>query len=421
MKSIYHQCLLLSVLVFMLALHPAQAEWSSSFYQLLPDSTAFWQKIDGQPNQVESKPKPDFGTDEKIRADKDARFREIWNRVIPKLDEAINITEQIKIAPESALFQPDKAELSGNYEDVINSIITLLEGTNILRYRNRIERLKKQISKTQDEISRLNEARIGAPSKHWFHTTKEGYSEQIDAAVKNIEDYQLTINNTQNDFVDELNAMGLNLSIEQAKVLLARVDADDILQMMVVFDTLKYLTINLMDIMNQSGDSVDYVRYYGMYVVLLDLALIMQNQYIESIDNQYMPRLEEIIDRTFEINKESVRSLRKERSEARRRVYRSNIKAHQLTLTVSKLYIENIRRQRAQISEVKDKLEKDLALARNTFETVSVSSELLNILTVGQSSFDALMKLQVPEIVPFEDNAMLRKFEEISDKLSVRN
>lgn len=350
--------------------------------------------------------------------ERDARFREIWNQMIPKLDAAVTIAEQRELAPDSAIFSKDKTDFDLEYQEIMDSIVVILDGTNLLKYQQRVAMLKERIDETNAEISRLQEARLGAPSSGLFKTTKSDYNDQIDELMVQIVDYQETITETEKEFVNELNQFGIELNFEQVQVLLARVDANNILQMTVVFDTLKALTLQLMEIMSTSGENVDYVRYYGMHVVLLELALYMQDRYINDINVLYLPKLEEIIHRTRIINKESIRALRQEKSAERRRVYKSNILAHQLTLNTARIYMQHIQTQRNKVLEVRDKISRDLALARNTYETVSVSSELLTILQVSQSSFDALMHLQVPEIVPFEDNQMLKKFEEISSVIS---
>lgn len=348
---------------------------------------------------------------------REERFQTIWNQLIPKLEEGIEITELREDAPESALFSKDKEDYDREYQELIETIALLLDESDIMRYRGRIARLKQRIDETESEISHAQEARIGAPASSLIGRSRSDYDSEIADLMGAIERYREDILDTEQAFVESMARMGVELTLEQAQVLLARVDSNNILQMAVVFDSLKAVTWGLMQIMTASGQNIDFVRYYGMHVVLLDMALFMQDQYIYKINKVYLPKLEAIIDRTKVINRESMRQLRSESSPDRRRVYQSNTRAHQLTLNTARIYMEHLRKQRSQVIEVRNKIARDLALAKNTYQTVSVSSELFNVLEVSQSSFDVLIHMQVPEIVPFEDNQMLRKFEEISSLL----
>ena len=107
-----------------------------------------------------------------------------------------------------------------------------------------------------------------------------------------------------------------------------------------------------------------------------------------------------------------------ERSEERKTIYRKNIDAQNLTMKVANLYMSNLDQQRDKVSSAKEKASADYELANNTYDTVEVSANLMSLLKTSQDSFDALMKIQVPEIVPFENIEMQRKYEELSNMIS---
>ncbi|MBF0187131.1 MAG: hypothetical protein HQL50_04315, partial [Magnetococcales bacterium] len=54
----------------------------------------------------------------------------------------------------------------------------------------------------------------------------------------------------------------------------------------------------------------------------------------------------------------------------------------------------------------------------NTLKTVAVSAQLLDILKSSQESFNALMNLQAPDLVPFRNLEMQKKFEELSTMMA---
>ena len=57
---------------------------------------------------------------------------------------------------------------------------------------------------------------------------------------------------------------------------------------------------------------------------------------------------------------------------------------------------------------------RDYRVAKNTFDTVKLSAELIRLMKSNQASFNALMNIQIPEIVPFKNIEMQKKFEELS-------
>jgi hypothetical protein len=78
------------------------------------------------------------------------------------------------------------------------------------------------------------------------------------------------------------------------------------------------------------------------------------------------------------------------------------------------LYRSYLEEQRSDLSAAKQKLAPDLAAAKNTYETVKVSSELVAMMKSGQNLFDALKSLQVPELRVFENLEMKKEFQKLT-------
>ena len=53
---------------------------------------------------------------------------------------------------------------------------------------------------------------------------------------------------------------------------------------------------------------------------------------------------------------------------------------------------------------------KDLRLARNIYKTATASMNAMDLIQNTDKEFDAIMAIQVPDIVPFENEAMKEKF-----------
>jgi hypothetical protein len=359
-------------------------------------------------------------TRKQMRADQeDERFRDMWGNVFSQLKEGLAIVDEIKIAPDSALFGDDKKSLKGDLNKILDKTLVLLEDESINDYREKIEDLNQRIESSKNNISQYREDRITAPRTNMVKTTKDDFDKKIAEEKLNIIDYEAVIVRIKVHFKERLNDIGVSLSEQQVDILLARVDADDIIQMSVVFDVLKKITIQLMKLTQDSNEEIKQAKkYYGMHVVLLEMVNYMQQKYIDMVETVYIPKIDTIIEKTTVIQNNARKSMQKDNSDKRKAIYKSNIEAQELTLKTAILYKKNLREQQSKVASAQKVVQKDLALSQNTYDTVEVSADLLSVLKTSKDSFDALMSIQVPQIIPFENVKMQDKYQELSKLIS---
>ena len=349
-------------------------------------------------------------TPQEIINEKSDHLQEIWPDVLEKLDDALELNTKIDAAPESAWFSADKNSLSKKQFDIFSVIEALFENPAISKNRKNIEKLNKKVKKERKKIALLREKRIVS-----IGDDKQDLDDDIKKAQANILAYEENINFQKDDLRIRLQGMGLSLSNKQIDVLLSRVDSDDIIKMSMVYDVLADITKQLMELTQEFNEDINQARkYYGMHVVLLKMVITMQDSYINKIENAYLPKIAKIRDETLQVNQESKSLLRSEKNASQQRVLRNNIKAQQLTLKVAKLYSQQLQKQKKKVVSAMIKAQKDYRVAKNTFDTVKLSAELIRLMKTNQASFNALMNIQIPEIVPFKNLEMQKKFEELS-------
>ena len=355
-------------------------------------------------------------TRKKIRADQeDERFRNMWSNVFSQLEEGLSVVDEIKIAPDSAIFGDDKKSLRDDLNKILDKTLILLEDESINDYRAKIGDLNQRIEVSKNNISGYREQRITAPRTHMVKTTKENFDKKIEEEKLNITDYEAETNKIKVHFKERLNDIGVALTGEQVDILLARVDADDIIQMSVVFDVLKKITVQLMELTQASNEEIKQAKkYYGMHVVLLEMVNYMQQKYIDMVETDYIPKIDVIIEKTIAIQKDAKKNMQEDSNEKRIAIYKNNLAAQELTIKTAKLYKKNLREQKNKVASAQKVVQKDLKLSQNTYDTVEVSADLLSVLKTSKDSFDALMSLQVPQIVPFENVKMQDKYQELS-------
>ncbi len=420
----------LFILLFLSAL-PVQAElseWSDSIQQGWDKSKEYsaeaWQATKDTTRELWNSTNQMFTLSEEERKqarqdEEDQRFRQMWSQLFSEMQDGVQLVDKIKQAPQSRFFGEDKQSLQEDLDKILDNMEVLLEDENINDYRHKIAEIDDYIATSKANIARYREQRITAPRTHMVKTTKAAYDKKIAQEQENIKLYRQESQRIKTYLRERLQDMGIDLSQEQVEVLLSRVDGDDIIQMSVVFDVLKKITQRLMQLTRESGEDIQQARkYYGMHVVLLEMVNYMQDKYIEQVDKIYIPNIDVIINKTLATRNTAQNRLKEENSPGRRTVYQKNIQAQTLTLKAARLYKNNLEEQKTKVRKAQKMIKKDLQLAQNTYDTVELSADLLSVLKTSQASFDVLMNLQVPEIVPFENLQMKTKFQELSDKIS---
>ncbi|MCU7959886.1 MAG: hypothetical protein KZQ58_07785 [gamma proteobacterium symbiont of Bathyaustriella thionipta] len=405
---------------------PVYSEWTDSVQQGWDKSKAYSAEVWDDTKKALSSSKEIFSESEaerkQSRADQeDERFREMWASVFQQLEEGLQRVDDIKAAPDSAFFSDDKVSLTEDLDVILDKTILLLEDESINDYRQQIQTLNEQIEVSRNNISTYREQKIMAPRSHMVKTTKQDYDDKIAEEQLNIKEYELQSEKIKTHLKERMKDVGIELNDEQIGILLARVDADDIIQMSVIFDVLKKITTQLMQLTRESGEDVKYAKkYYGMHVVLLELVNHMQNKYIAKVDSVYIPRIEQIIGKTEAIQKDARKHMNADSDPQRIAHYQKNIRAQLLTLKTARLYRKNLEEQKNKVVSAQKVVRKNLNLSQNTYDTVEVSADLLAILKTSQDDFDTLMNLQVPQIVPFENIQMQDKYQELSRLLKER-
>nr|MBQ6740949.1 hypothetical protein [Synergistaceae bacterium] len=78
-----------------------------------------------------------------------------------------------------------------------------------------------------------------------------------------------------------------------------------------------------------------------------------------------------------------------------------------------------LKTQKTSINNNLKDLIKNRDVAESTYRTVKSSGDLRNLIHSGLELFDSIHALSMPELQPFESDAMRREFEEINKRLKI--
>jgi hypothetical protein len=343
-------------------------------------------------------------------------FDKIWDRIFPKLEDTLTLQERQAELPESSWFGSDQQSNLKAINELLDETVDILSTSSVEGHRERIRVLKTEITKARQDISDYRRKRISAPTESLVKKTVEDYGRAIEEREADIARYEEDFTAIKREFAAELRDLGLELSDEQVDFLLSTVVGDNIIDLGIVFDNVKAITVQLEMLVEQSGENLESARrYYGLYVVLLKSLNHMHLQIEQAIAEQYVPQIDAIIDRTQTLSTETRALLTK--SPEKKDLLAANLEAQQLTIRAGGDYRQYLTEQAQQVMKARKNLENDIAAAWNTYETVRVSGELVGLVRSSRRLLDGLLNRQVPTLRTFQNLEMKREFETLTTQL----
>jgi hypothetical protein len=337
---------------------------------------------------------------------------QLWDELLPRLDEILTLHDRQPALPESAWFTTDQASNAARIDQLLDEAAGILVGDD--RERANLRELSRAIADNLQAIGELKRRRITAPSDSLWRQTVQDIDAEIAERERVLAEQRQALAQAHADAALRLREIGLDIDAEGLEYLLSTVVGDDVVDMAVAFEQVRRLTKQLETLTAESGEDLASARrYYGMYTVLLRIVDHMHDALIEAIDDDYLPRIDRIAERAGDLRAET-QALQRNQPSA---VLAANLEAQQLTIDATARYAEFLERQRAEVAAARKRLARDLAVAQNTYETVKVSGDLVALMRDSRPLLDSLFRLQVPPLRTFENLEMKREFQRLTTEL----
>lgn len=356
------------------------------------------------------------GAQRSLRATDPAPSAAIWKELVPMLEQGLEIEDGREALPDRAWIGRDQRDADADINALLDASVAILSRSPVQDYRARIEALRGEIAAARADIDRFRRARVAAPEESLIATTVAGYDARIAEREAEIQARMSELDQIKAEFVAELRSMGIELSDDQVDLLLATVVGDNLIDLGIVFDNVKAITLQLETLVEESGEDLESARrYYGMYVILLRALARMHRDVAEAIENSYVPEIDAIAERAAQLSEET-RALM-EAQPARAALLRNNLQAQRLTIEAAGVYREYLLEQRAQVEQARAALDADIETAWNTYQTVRVSGELVDLVQSSQRLLDGLLEREVPPLRAFQNAEMQRELEKLTREL----
>lgn len=347
-----------------------------------------------------------------------------WDKLHSLLDSTLVKLDEQRELPDSTWrpLKKDKKSVQKGIDSLIDEAISILNISDLSETKNRITTSLEHIKEYQATISQLQTEKMMAPKdiagwKLWKKDEAD-FEEMIESYERKIIKKENDIEKLKIDFQEKIMEVGIDLDSDQVDMLIYSVTGDDDVKIISVFNNVKVITNKLKELSIKTNENIESARrYYGMHTVLLKVLLHLQDSYNYKVENEYLPKLDNISSDNKKLTKET-KSLLKESEKQYRDLYKSNLEAQKLTDKTISFYKKHLIKNAKRMTESRKKSEKEYRIAENTYNTVSTAYSLITLMRNTDKFFNSVNDLQIPELLKFENNEMKEEFKKLTAEIN---
>ena len=203
---------------------------------------------------------------------------------------------------------------------------------------------------------------------------------------------------------------------EDVKSFLATPLGRDILDNINVFRNVKLLTENFGERLNRSPENLTIARdYYDIYLTLLDILLVCQEDLVEVIDGKWTSRLSALERRTNDTLDEVRRTLeRPGYNERQKELLRKNIATNELTVRAIQLHKQLLEQQKNRALGTIKSLKADREVLRVTKLTLQNAAFVQELMHSSLQIISSLASLAMPDLQIYSDVGLRNEFDQVA-------
>ncbi|EFC91439.1 hypothetical protein Dpep_1413 [Dethiosulfovibrio peptidovorans DSM 11002] len=347
-------------------------------------------------------------------------FSSLWDDAMGELDDALGRLDEAEYLPDERLIGNDRSKNDRKIDSVLEDVVEILGDSEAANLRAEITTLRERISSRRAKLASLQERRVSAPSEGGLlNRGKDDLDEAIESETEAMVSDERTLASLEDAFVSAMKKSGLNGSDESIRGMLAGVTADDIVAMQGVYLNVRLFADNLTELMESASDDISVAkRYYGIYALLIRTCLVMNERFVEKIENRYIPELNDMESSAEGLAAEMEAQMDDPSlTSSQRALLRSNLDSTAMTLRAIEAYREYLEEQRDFALKNVDAFGRDYGVAYNAYRTMRLARGLLDLVKANRKDFDALASLEIPDVVVFSNDRLKKEFIAITEGL----
>ena len=334
-----------------------------------------------------------------------------WEEVSEWCGEVVNLEKGMALLPENAWFKRDRDNQREDIRELRQQIKEMLLSVDSHKLLKKIAKLDAKIADVKKKIENIREEIAFRPD------TKEKNAKKIAKLVGKCRDLESARKKEVDGVRAELESIGIKSkdgAIDGFIMLVNQKDFTDV----VILSKGVYEIVECLKNAVSEGNVVSSTRYYGIYVVLMDLQMIAYEEYLLKSKNVWRARLDTYsteVEATITRCKDNIRRGEHEKRDVE--AFEKLIASNNKLLYAIDLYRKLLKGYESSVEERLKKTKLRRERAQCTFETSSNILTLASMLQDVQSEFSSLMELELPEIKDFSDSALNEQIRSITLRL----
>lgn len=275
-----------------------------------------------------------------------------------------------------------------------------------------VDDLDKRIAETQKEIVKAEGQRVRHPDE------AEKYDGRINAIKEKKAKLESERATQAAKVLENLRGVGLNIPGSAAERCIFPVNVETLIDNAIVAKDIAVVVENLGRFLD-SEDLETAKRYFGMYLVMIDVQAEGFRQYLEKSENgEWKQGVNEIL-RGAEaaVKSDTANAAQTRFTDREREIFQKNAATNRKTIEAATAYLDLLKQHEEIIKGKLREAERVREVALSSWNTVSLASDLKEIVKTSHEAFEALLSLELPPLALFDDSALQAEFDAITRKL----
>ena len=354
----------------------------------------------------------------KIVEDVKASVKSGWKKLEKFSDKIAELREARKELPDSSSWKylwcdTNKSDQDKKIRAQLGRVRELLLSTNAQKILEDVDDIDEDIASIEENIREAQKDRQLADEGD-----KEGYTKKLDELAGKKAALQKRRREEAAKVRAELKALGLDIGGKAAEECLFTANLGDIIDGVIVSKSVAAVVENLRELM-MVGDVTASRRYYGMYLVLVDVQIVCFEDYLEkSRGGTWRGKLERMREDAIALRDRAQGVLASESYLPGQNAHLAqSIRQNEATLKAITAYLQVLDSHEAVIAEKLATAQKVREVIAISYETLNLAGDFIQFAKSSQDLFNSLEQLTLPPIELFNDAAIQQEFNEITKKL----
>ena len=336
-----------------------------------------------------------------------------WGKICDVADKASELRDELPNLPESSIWfwKNDQRGQQRAIQKHLQRARQLLLSTNSQELLQKISKLEEKLDEIRRETDGWRNKMIISPDK------REEYQKKIDKLESQKAELDASRAEMRGEILAELQGMGLKIDEKTADCFLSNVCSDTIIDDTIIAKNIAAVVENLRQLMSTS-DVKTAKRYFGMYIVLVDVQLECFREYLEKSDEEWSPGVNSIIAEAEETMNEALRNAENTSyTPEQRAIFRNNAAMNKRTIQAARAYTSMLGSQAMVVKRKMEAAQRIRNVAMNSYNTVRLAGDFLSLIQSNGRTFDAILEMDIPAVFTYDDSGLQQEFLQITRRL----